>query len=134
MTEPARIAIKIDADIVAARQAGRALASGAGFVGSELTLIATAISEIARNIVVYAGHGEMTMEVIERDGRRGIQVLGRDEGPGIPDVEMAMRDGFSTGKSLGLGLPGARRLMDEFEIASAPGKGTTVTMRKWVHR
>jgi serine/threonine-protein kinase RsbT len=126
--------INNDADIVAARQIGRRLATEAGFSGSELTLIATAISEIARNIVVYAGHGEMTMEVMDRDGRRGVQVVARDQGPGIPDVELAMRDGFSTGRSLGLGLPGARRLMDEFEIVSAPGKGTTITMRKWVRR
>ena len=134
MTSQVRVPIKIDADIVAARQAGRSLATEAGFTGSELTLIATAISEIARNIVVYAGHGEMTIEVTERDGRRGVEVVARDEGPGIADIEMAMRDGFSTGRSLGLGLPGARRLMDEFDIMSALGKGTSVTMRKWVNR
>ena len=134
MTNQESAPINNDADIVAARQIGRRLATEAGFSGSELTLIATAISEIARNIVVYAGHGEMTMEVMDRDGRRGVQVVARDQGPGIPDVELAMRDGFSTGRSLGLGLPGARRLMDEFEIVSAPGKGTTVTMRKWVIR
>ncbi|HVR62702.1 MAG TPA: anti-sigma regulatory factor [Polyangia bacterium] len=134
MTQASHLPISSDADIVAARQVGRTLATQAGFTGSDLTLIATAISEIARNIVVYAGHGDMTMELCERDGRRGIVVSARDDGPGIPDVELAMRDGYSTGRSLGLGLPGARRLMDEFEIASAVGKGTTITMRKWARR
>ena len=134
MTQASHLPISSDADIVAARQVGRTLATQAGFTGSDLTLIATAISEIARNIVVYAGHGDMTMELCERDGRRGIVVNARDDGPGIPDVEMAMRDGYSTGRSLGLGLPGARRLMDEFEIASTVGKGTTITMRKWARR
>jgi len=134
VTQASHLPISSDADIVAARQVGRTLATQAGFTGSDLTLIATAISEIARNIVVYAGHGDMTMELCERDGRRGIVVSARDDGPGIPDVELAMRDGYSTGRSLGLGLPGARRLMDEFEIASAVGKGTTITMRKWARR
>lgn len=131
MTAPTRLPIAHDADIVAARQAGRQLAGPLGFSGSELTLIATAISEIARNIVTYAGSGEIMISIEEREGRQGIAVVARDEGPGIADIEQAMRDGFSTGKSLGLGLPGARRLMDEFEIVSALGRGTTVTMRKW---
>jgi serine/threonine-protein kinase RsbT len=120
-----------DGDIVAARQKGRDLATQIGFSGSDLTVIATAISEIARNIVVYAQRGEISLSIVERDGKRGILVIARDEGPGIPDIEQAMRDGFSTGRSLGLGLPGSRRLMDEFEISSAVGQGTTVTMRKW---
>ena len=126
-----RIPISRDGDIVTARQKGRDLATRLGFAGSDLTVIATAISEVARNIVVYARCGEITLGAAKRDGKNDILVIARDEGPGIGDVEQAMRDGFSTGKSLGLGLPGARRLMDEFEIVSTLGRGTTVTMRKW---
>lgn len=130
-TEPTRVPIARDADIVTARRLGREIATEAGFGGSDLTVIATAISEVARNIVVYAHQGEIVLSLVERAGRRGISVVARDQGPGIPDLELAMRDGYSTGKSLGLGLPGAKRLMDEFEIASEVGEGTTVTMRKW---
>jgi serine/threonine-protein kinase RsbT len=108
------------------------MAAHVGFSGSDLTIIATAISEIARNIVVYAKHGDVTLAPLAEGGRRGILVVAKDSGPGIPNIEQAMRDGFSTGKSLGLGLPGARRLMDEFEVSSQVGVGTTVTMRKWV--
>jgi serine/threonine-protein kinase RsbT len=126
-----RVPIDRDVDIVTARQIGRDLAAEAGFKGSDLTLIATAISEVARNIVVYAQRGEVALGLSWKDGRRGIVVVAEDQGPGIPDIERAMQDGFSTGRSLGLGLPGARRLMDEFEIVSRVGQGTTVTMRKW---
>jgi serine/threonine-protein kinase RsbT len=126
-----RVPVSRDADIVTARQLGRELASKAGFAGSDLTLIATAISEVARNIISYANNGEIRLGVAERDGRRGLLVVAEDQGPGIADIDQAMQDGFSTGRSLGLGLPGARRLMDEFEITSEPGQGTTVTMRKW---
>jgi serine/threonine-protein kinase RsbT len=130
-SEEVRVAINCDSDIVDARHKGRELAARIGFSGSDLTLIATAISEIARNIVVYARRGEVSLGVVERGGLQGVIVIARDEGPGIADIERAMRDGFSTGNSLGLGLPGAKRLVDEFEIVSHPGKGTTVTMRKW---
>lgn len=130
--EDAHVAILLDGDVVTARQKGREIASRIGFTGTQLTLIATAISEIARNIVEYAWQGEIILAEDRRDGRSGILVVGRDEGPGIADIELAMRDGFSTGRSLGLGLPGAKRLMDEFHIASEPGVGTTVTMRKWL--
>jgi serine/threonine-protein kinase RsbT len=126
------VAITHEADIVVARLKGRELAVQAGFAASELTLIATAISELARNIVVYAREGEIQLELHDRNGRRGLEVVARDRGPGIPDVSRAMRDGYSTSKSLGLGLPGARRLMDEFQIESVVGQGTTITMRKWV--
>jgi serine/threonine-protein kinase RsbT len=129
--DEARVVIQRDGDIIAARQKGRDLAAQAGFTGSDLTLIATAISEIARNIIVFAQQGEVSLHVIEKAGKRGVMIVAEDQGPGIPDIEQAMRDGFSTGKSLGLGLPGARRLMDEFEIISQVGKGTTITMRKW---
>jgi len=130
--EEARVVITHDGDVVTARQLGRDMAKQTGFYGSDLTLIATAISEIARNIVSYAQRGEIVFNALEEGQRRGLLVVARDEGPGIPNIELAMRDGFSTGKSLGLGLPGARRLMDEFEIESEIGKGTTVIMRKWV--
>jgi serine/threonine-protein kinase RsbT len=120
-----------DGDIVEARQRARELARQIGFSGSDLTIIATAISEIARNIVVYARQGEVSLSIAEHEGKRGLLVVARDEGPGISDIERAMADGFSTGNSLGLGLPGAKRLMDDFEISSTVGQGTTVTMRKW---
>jgi serine/threonine-protein kinase RsbT len=126
-----RVAVSRDADIVTARQLGRELAAKVGFVGSDLTLIATAISEVARNIISYADNGEILLGATSRDGREGLVVVAQDHGPGIPDIDLAMRDGYSTGRSLGLGLPGARRLMDEFEIVSELGQGTTVTMRKW---
>ena len=132
MNTETRVPVSRDADIVTARQLGRELAAKAGFAGSDLTLIATAISEVARNIISYAELGEIRLDLATRGARRGLQVVAQDQGPGIRDLDEAMRDGFSTGKSLGLGLPGARRLMDDFEIVSDLGKGTTVTMRKWL--
>ena len=124
------IPIRSDADIVAARQAGRELAARLGFSRTDLTLIATAVSEVARNIVRFAGSGEVVIELVDQP-RQGVRVLARDTGPGIPDVEKALKDGYSTYNGLGLGLPGARRLMDEFAIVSEIGRGTTVTMTKW---
>ncbi len=126
-----RIPISRDADIVAARQTARELATTAGLTGTDLTLVATAVSEVARNIVRFTEGGELTIEVVEEDGRKGVQVVARDTGPGIPDVEQALADGFSTYAGLGLGLPGARRLMDEFAVVSERDQGTTVTMTKW---
>jgi len=131
MPAETRVPIAHDSDIVTARQRGRDIAAQAGLAGTSLTLVATAISEVARNIVSYAERGEIVLSLAQRGSARGIVVIARDDGPGIPDIELAMRDGFSTGKSLGLGLPGARRLMDEFAIVSEVGKGTTVTMAKW---
>ena len=119
-------------DIVAARQQGRTLAARLGFSGSDLTLIATAISEVARNIVEYAGSGEIRLSPVQEGNGLGICVIAHDTGPGISDVDKALQDGYSTQKGLGLGLPGARRLVDEFELVSAVGKGTTVIMRKWL--
>lgn len=133
MSDEIRVRIGSEHDILAARQRGRELATAGGFTGSDLTLIATAISELARNIVEYAGEGEIVLSLLTNGSRRGIAVVASDRGPGIPDVAQAMQDGYSTSKSLGLGLPGARRLMDEFEIESEMGTGTTVTMRKWTH-
>ncbi len=132
MTTEVRVSIDSDADIVTARQRGRDLAAYVGFAGSDLTLIATAISEVSRNIVSYAKRGEIILRAADHHQRRGITIIARDEGPGIANLDDAMRDGFSTTRSLGLGLPGARRLMDDFAIESTPGKGTTVTMNKWV--
>jgi len=126
------IPILTEADIVTARQKGRALAAELAFSPSDQTVIATAISEVARNIAVFAKRGEITLKLFEQDKKRGIVVVARDQGPGIPDIAKALEDGYSTTKSLGLGLPGARRLTDEFEIVSEVGKGTTITMKKWV--
>jgi anti-sigma regulatory factor (Ser/Thr protein kinase) len=126
-----RVDIDSDADLVSARAHGRALATKLGFSRTDATLIATAISEIARNIVVHVGRGEIVMQPQYEDSRYGLVVVARDSGPGIGDVDTALRQGSPSGTGLGLGLPGARRLMDEFQIASEPGKGTTVTMKKW---
>jgi serine/threonine-protein kinase RsbT len=125
------VPIRSDVDVVNARQQARSLVSGLRFSSSDLTLIATAISEVARNIVAYAGRGEIVLRVVQREARRGLVVIARDRGPGIPDIEEAMQDGFSTSGGLGLGLPGSKRLMDEFEIVSDVGKGTEITMTKW---
>jgi Anti-sigma regulatory factor (Ser/Thr protein kinase) len=132
MADEVQVPIQNDGDIVTARQQGRQLAQEFGFKGSNLTVIASAISEMARNIVQYAGQGEIIMSRLHENRKHGILIIARDTGPGIPDIECAMRDGYSTRRSLGLGLPGARRLMDEFAIFSQVGVGTTVTMKKWL--
>ena len=132
MDREARVRIQSSADIVTARQQGRTMAAEIGFSNSNLTLIATAISEVARNIVEYAKEGEAVITLMNDGPRKGVKIVLSDNGPGIPEISVVMRDGFSTGRGLGIGLPGARRLMDEFEIASEVGKGTTVTMKKWV--
>jgi serine/threonine-protein kinase RsbT len=126
-----RVAINADQDIVSARQKGRVMANEIGFSSGDATLIATAISELARNIVAYASKGRIMLKVVNGLNRQGISVTASDDGPGILDVDQALRDGFSTSGSLGLGLPGVRRLMDEFEITSQPGQGTTVVVKKW---
>jgi serine/threonine-protein kinase RsbT len=127
-----RVAVARNADVVLVRQEGRKVAARAGFTATELAVIATAISEIARNIVKFAKRGEVVVSVVTENERTGVTVVARDVGPGIPDVERALQDGYSTYGGLGLGLPGAKRLMDEFEIMSEGGKGTTVTMTKWM--
>ena len=126
-----RVEINSDQDIVIARQKGRVLAGELGFSSGDATLIATAISELARNIVSYARAGEIKLKEVQGSSRIGILVIASDDGPGIIDIRQALRDGFSTSGSLGLGLPGVRRLMDEFEITSQPGKGTMVAVKKW---
>jgi serine/threonine-protein kinase RsbT len=125
------VPIRADVDVVFARQEARRLLAGLRFSSSELTLIATAISEVARNIVAYAGSGEVVLRVVQRGQRRGLVVIARDRGPGIADIERAMQDGYSTSRGLGLGLPGSKRLMDEFDLVSEVGKGTEITMTKW---
>ncbi|WP_040748565.1 ATP-binding protein [Nocardia transvalensis] len=119
-------------DIVTARQAGRELATELGFSLTDITMISTAISEVARNITSYAGTGEIRVTVEDREGRRALVVHAQDNGPGIKDITRALQDGYSTGRGLGLGLPGARRLMDRLNVESAPGQGTLVEMWKWV--
>jgi serine/threonine-protein kinase RsbT len=119
-------------DIVTARQAGHELARQVGFSLTDVTMIATAISEIARNITSYAGRGEVRVGIQYRDGRQALVVRAEDDGPGIVDIERALEDGYSTGRGLGLGLPGARRLMDRLVVESSPGKGTIVEMWKWI--
>ena len=131
MSDEVRVPVSSDADVVTAREKGRELSARVGFSSIDMTLIVTAISEVARNILLYAKEGEILLRVESSGSRHGIVVVARDAGPGIPDLELAMRDSYSTGSGLGLGLPGARRLMDEFEIESEVAKGTTVVMKKW---
>ena len=125
------VSIRSDQDMVEARAKSRSLAHDLGFSRTDATLIATAISEIARNILVHAGRGEISMRQLSEDTRYGLVVVARDSGPGIRDVSRAVESGFASRGGLGLGLPGARRLMDEFDVESEPGEGTTVTMTKW---
>lgn len=125
------VAVASDTDIVNARRQGRALADHIGFSSSEATLIATAISELARNIVHYARDGEILVGMVNGESCPGISITARDSGPGIPELKRVMLEGFSTSGGMGLGLPGVRRIMDEFNIESQVGKGTTVTAIKW---
>lgn len=131
VAEGTRVTIDSDRAIVEARQRGRALAIQLGFSPGSATLLATAISELARNILQYAGRGEILLQPVERPADRGLLVHANDQGPGIADVGMAMEDGYSTAGRLGLGLPGVRRLMDEFELVSGIGSGTSVRVVKW---
>lgn len=128
------VPVASDTEIVNARRHGRNLAEEMGFSATDATLVATAISELARNIVHYAGNGEIQLAKVNGGDRRGIAIIARDSGPGISDLQLAMRDGFSTSGGLGLGLPGVRRIMDEFDIDSKLGGGTTVTTIKWRRR
>ena len=132
MEDEIRVKIASSPDIVMARQHGRSMAAQLGFSGSDLTIVATAISELARNIVEHAKSGEIILKSVDGNPKRGIIVIAQDEGPGIPDVARALQDGYTTGKGLGLGLPGSKRLMDEFEISSEVGKGTRIIMKKWI--
>jgi len=126
------IPIESDSDVVTARQRARELAGKLELTSTDQTLLATAISEVARNITTYAKRGEVELTVVRDDnGREGIRVIARDQGPGIENVELALQDGYTSGGGLGLGLPGARRLVDDFHIETAPGQGTTVTLVMW---
>jgi serine/threonine-protein kinase RsbT len=126
-----RVPIGSDGDIIIARQKGRELASELGFSPTDVVRIATAISELARNVLSYAASGEIRLETLNSRNRCGIAIVATDHGPGIADIERAMQDAFSTSGGLGLGLPGVRRLMDEFKIESTVGQGTTVSAAKW---
>ena len=131
MSDELRLAIASDVDIVHAREKGRELAAAHGFTLGDQTVIATAISEVARNILLYARRGEVRIRPATDTGRDGLVVIAEDQGPGIRDIAQALQDGYSTSGGLGLGLPGARRLMDDFDLQSELGRGTTVTMAKW---
>ena len=126
-----RIAINAEMDIATAiLQAGR-MSAELGFNSADQSRVATAVSELASNIVKYAGTGHVLIGPVERSGRRGIEIVAQDQGPGIEDLDQAMSDHYSSGGTLGLGLPGVRRMLDDFSVESAPGKGTRVTGRKW---
>ncbi len=131
MAEPKVIAITSDLDIVAARMVARDMARSLGFGAIDQARIATAISELARNIYLYAGQGAVTVKEASNGLRRGLEVICEDQGPGIPDVGLVMQDGYTSSKGMGMGLPGARRLMDDFEIVSQVGVGTRIVCRKW---
>lgn len=131
-TNRIEVPIRDELDIVRARQEGRQLAKDTGFGPVDLARLATAISELARNIYNYARPGTIELMPITRGAKRGLQVIAQDQGPGIDNIEEAMRDGYTTSGGLGAGLPGTRRLVDEFEIESELGVGTKVTIRKWL--
>ena len=129
-----RVPLSSDIDLVTARREGRMMAEQLGLSTSEATLVATAISELARNIVNYARNGEIHVGLVNDGGKRGVSVVARDLGPGIADIKLALQAGYSTSGGLGLGLPGVKRIMDEFDIASEPGRGTTIIVTKWKRR
>ena len=131
MSEEKRISINDEYDIVSARSVGKQMTAEIGLGIVDQSRIATAVSELARNIVLYAGTGAVTFRRLNDGGRSGLEIVASDSGPGIADIELAMQDGYTSGNGLGVGLPGTKRLMDEFEIESEVGKGTTVTIRKW---
>jgi serine/threonine-protein kinase RsbT len=123
--------VRTSDDVVRVRQAVRARAVAVGFSLVDQTKIITAASEIARNTVDYGGGGTMRVETLRNGQRRGVRLTFADQGPGIPDMKLAMTDGYTSGKGLGLGLSGAKRLVNEFDVTSAPGQGTTVTLARW---
>ncbi|AIR90782.1 anti-sigma regulatory factor [Pseudomonas cremoricolorata] len=124
--------VRVEQDVVLARQQARKIASEQGMRLVDLTKLVTAVSELARNTVVYGGGGDMDWQVIEQTGRAGVRILFRDEGPGIADTRLALTDGWTSGSGLGLGLTGARRLVDEFDLDTAPGQGTRITITRWL--
>ncbi len=132
MSQSKQAQIQSDLDIVTARSMAREIAKSQGFGAIDQARIATAVGELARNIFIYAKTGEVTIRGVDRGGQRGIEIICADHGPGIENIELAMQDGYSTSGGLGMGIPGARRLMNEFDIQSRPGAGTRVTCRKWI--
>jgi serine/threonine-protein kinase RsbT len=125
------LALRSDEDVVRARQLARRWAVELGFSLVDQTKIVTAASELARNTIIYGGGGTLHLEMLNDAPRRGLRLTFEDQGPGIPDVQMALRDGFTTGSGLGLGLGGAKRLMNDFDVSSAPGQGTRITAVRW---
>ena len=126
------VSINNSEDIILARQIAREMAKELGFGLADQTRITTAVSELSRNIYTFAGTGRVVVKALSESAKKGMEIIAEDRGPGIPDIELAMQDGYSTNKGLGQGLPGTKRLMDEFEIKSEAGKGATVTIRKWL--
>src|ERR1700745_1479264 len=131
MAESERLDIGSSDDVVRARQLTRTLATEAGLSLVDQTKIITASSELARNTLDYGGGGEAVLELLEQGGRRGVRLTFEDKGPGIADIEQALKDGFTSGKGMGLGLGGAKRLCNEFSIVSKPGLGTKVIIARW---
>jgi serine/threonine-protein kinase RsbT len=130
-----RVSINSEPDATRAIMQVRRSAAAAGFDATRVSLLGTVASELVRNILKYAGSGELTVRQVDSDGREGLELVATDQGPGIADVEAALRDHVSTGGTLGLGLPGVKRMMDEFHIRTSPGGGgggTSVTVRKWL--
>ena len=123
--------INIEQDVVLARQTARKLATECGMRLIDLTKLVTAVSELARNTMVYGGGGDMDWQILDDNHKVGLRLTFRDEGPGIPDIKLAMTDGWTSGSGLGLGLTGAKRLVDEFELETEPGKGTRITITRW---
>jgi serine/threonine-protein kinase RsbT len=123
--------VLIEQDVVLARQTARKLAQECGMRLIDLTKMVTAVSELARNTMVYGGGGDMDWQILEEDMRTGLRITFRDEGPGIPDLKLAMTDGWTSGNGMGLGLTGAKRLVDEFELDTTPGLGTRITITRW---
>lgn len=131
MVQDKAAVIRSDLDIVIARTLARDMAKLLGFGAIDQARIATAVSELARNIFLYAGTGSVRVREVDRNGRKGLEIVCDDQGPGIADISLVMQDGYSTSRGMGMGLPGAKRLMDEFDIRSVEGQGTTVVCRKW---
>lgn len=132
MSNQSSVEILTEWDIVAARQLGRNVAKELGFGTVDQARITTAISELARNIYLYAGQGRIEIQQLSQNGVKGILIIAADQGPGIPDIRKVMQDGFSTSGGLGAGLPGVKRLMDEFKIETIPGEGTDIRATKWL--
>ncbi|HMC55657.1 MAG TPA: anti-sigma regulatory factor [Gemmatimonadaceae bacterium] len=131
VTKQVLFQLKSDVDVVAARQGVRNWAREIGLTVLDLTKIVTAASELARNALVHGGGGVMSLEVVQQLGREGLRLTFKDRGPGIPEIAVAMQDGYTTGRGMGIGLPGAKRLVNEFDVFSQPGEGTCVTIVRW---